>query len=85
MPLRQQKSLPKCFVIKRITEMKVIAHTRYGVFESIQKDATKEEVEEMEDLLENLHITNWFALGTNKGKLYFTKEMIADTLFILEK
>ena len=24
MPLRQQKSLPKCFVIKRITEMKVI-------------------------------------------------------------
>ena len=65
--------------------MKVIAHTRYGVFESIQKDATKEEVEEMEDLLENLHITNWFALGTNKGKLYFTKEMIADTLFILEK
>ena len=65
--------------------MKVIAHTRYGVFESIQKDATKEEVEEMEDLLENLHITNWFALGTDKGKLYFTKEMIADTLFILEK
>ena len=51
MPLRQQKSLPKCFVIKRTSEMKVIAHTKYGVFESIQKDATKEEFEEMEDLI----------------------------------
>ena len=65
--------------------MKVIAHTKYGVFESIEKDATKEEFEEMEYLLENLYITNWFALDIDKGKIYFTKEMIDDTLFILEK
>ena len=65
--------------------MKVIAHTKYGVFESIEKDATKEEFEGMEYLLENLYITNWFALDTDKGKLYFTEEMIADTLFILEE
>jgi len=64
--------------------MKVIAHTKYGVFESIEKDATEEEFEKMEYLLENLYITSWFALDTDKGKLYFTKEMIADTLFILE-
>ena len=65
--------------------MKVIAHTKYGVFESIEKNATKEEFEGMEYLLENLHITQWFALDTHKGKIYFTEEMIADTLFILEK
>ena len=46
--------------------MKVIAHTKYGVFESIEKDATKEEFEGMEYLLENLYITNWFALDTDR-------------------
>ena len=65
--------------------MKVIAHTKYGVFESTEQDATKEEIEQMDSLLKNLNIAQWFALDTDKGKIYFSKEMLADTLFILEK
>jgi hypothetical protein len=66
-------------------QMKVIAHTKYGVFESIEKDATEEEFEEMDNFLKNLYISQWFTLDTDKGGIYFTKEMITDSLFILEK
>ena len=65
--------------------MKVIAHTKYGVFESIEKAATEEEFEEMDNFLKNLYISQWFTLDTDKGGIYFTKEMITDSLFILEK
>jgi len=64
--------------------MKVIAHTKYGVFEGVEKDATKEEFEEMDSFLKNLYLSQWFRLGTDNGGIYFTKEMLADTLFILE-
>lgn len=64
--------------------MKLIAHTQYGVFES--NDIPESEEYKVEEILNNIHkIVNYrFSLSTG-GYIFFTKEMIANTLFILEK
>ena len=64
--------------------MKVIAHTPYGVFES--KDIPEGEEYKVEQILNDIHkMVNYrFPLSTG-GYIFLTKEMIAKTLFILEK
>ena len=64
--------------------MKLIAHTQYGVFES--KTIGEEQYSRLSETLHSIHKTvNFcFELSTG-GMIYFTKEMIANTLFILEK
>ena len=68
--------------------MKIIAHTKYGVFEGIEFEYTQEKYYATGKILENLcelKYSKFFCLETDKGEIYFTKEMIADSLFILEK
>ena len=65
--------------------MKIIAHTKYGVFEGIEFEYTQEKYYATGKMLEKLCDLKYFSFQTDKGEIYLTKEMIADTLFILEK
>ena len=63
--------------------MKVIAHTPYGVFES--KEIPEDQLYKVEEILNNIHkMVNYRFPLSNDNVIFFTKEMIAKTLFILE-
>jgi hypothetical protein len=65
--------------------MKIIAYTRYGVFEGKSVKYSETEYKRIGKLLEYLPKVEYFSFETDNGEVYMTKEMIADTLFILEK
>jgi hypothetical protein len=65
--------------------MKIIAHTKYGVFEGVEKEYSEEKYYEIGKFLEKLCDLKYFSFQTDKGEIYLTKEMIDDSLFILEK
>jgi hypothetical protein len=65
--------------------MKIIAHTKYGVFEGKSVKYSETEYKRIGKLLEYLPKVEYFSFETDNGEVYMTKEMIADTLFILEK
>ena len=71
-------------------EIKTCRNCKYykdydGVFEGTERVYDKTEYEDIRLFLEKLPEMEYFSFETDKGKLYFTKEMIADTLFILQK
>jgi hypothetical protein len=65
--------------------MKIIAHTKYGVFEGIERKYDETEYKEIGNFLEKIADLKYFSFKTDKGEVYMTKQMINDTLFILEK
>ena len=65
--------------------MKIIAHTKYGVFEGKSVKYSETEYTKIGKFLEHLPELEYFSFETDNGEVYMTKEMIADTLFILEK
>lgn len=65
--------------------MKIIAHTKYGIFEGADNEYDEEQYVNIGKFLENIHKLEYFSFNTDKGEIYMTKEIIADTLFILEK
>jgi hypothetical protein len=65
--------------------MRIIAHTKYGVFEGIEREYDKTEYENIGKFLEKLSKLDYFSFATDKGEVYMTEQMISDTLFILEK
>ena len=64
--------------------MRIVAHTKYGVFYGKEVDYDESEYRENSKFLQKLESMKWFCLGTNDGQVYFTKAMIDDSLFILE-
>lgn len=66
--------------------MKIIAHTKYGVFTSVEQTATEEEFLEVGEFLANVVERGArFSLDTAEGKIFFSENMIKDSLFILQK
>ena len=65
--------------------MKIVAHTKYGVFEGVENEYDEEQYAEIGKFLNQLCDMKYLSLETDKGEIYITKEMIADTLFVLEK
>ncbi len=65
--------------------MRIVAHTKYGVFEGIEKEYDEEQYANIGKFLNQLCDLKYFSFQTDKGEIYLTKEMIADSLFILEK
>jgi hypothetical protein len=65
--------------------MRIVIHTKYGVFEGIERDYDEKDYDSIEKFLAQLPKLEYFSFGTDKGEVYLTKEMIADTMFILEK
>ena len=65
--------------------MRVVAHTKYGVFYGIETDYNESDYLQIEDLLKQLGSFGFFSFETDDGEIYLTKGMIDDSLFILEK
>ena len=65
--------------------MRIIAHTKYGVFKGIEAEYSEDDYAELLEFLKGLCELSYFLFGTENGKVYMTKEMIADSLFVLEK
>ena len=65
--------------------MRIVAHTKYGVFEGVEQDYDEKKYVEIGEFLWKVSELKNFSFCADKGEIFFTKEMIADTLFILEK
>jgi virulence-associated protein VapD len=65
--------------------MRIIAHTKYGVFEGIESEYDETKYKDIQMFLEKIADFKYFSFETDKGEVYMMKEMIEDTLFILEK
>lgn len=65
--------------------MRIVAHTKYGVFYGIEKDYDEYDYHNLSQWLERLGTSEYFSFGTDDGEIYLTKGMIDDSVFILEK
>lgn len=66
--------------------MKIIAHTKYGVFTSVERTVTEEEfLEESEFLADIAGRGIRFSFNMEEGEIFFSENMIKDSLFILQK
>jgi hypothetical protein len=65
--------------------MKIIAYTPHGIFESDEEEYVESTFEELSTFLERLHQLNSVSFETANGKFYMSKEMVAQSVFILEK
>ena len=65
--------------------MRIVAHTKYGVFEGVEQDYDEKEYVEIAESLWKVSDLKNFSFVTDKGEIFFTKQIIADTLFVLEK
>jgi hypothetical protein len=65
--------------------MKIIAHTKYGVFHGVEMPHEKEDWDKISNLLKEAKNLSYFSMGTDTGEIYFTPTMIQDTLFVLEE
>ena len=65
--------------------MRIVAHTKYGVFYGSEKDYDESSYLEIGKFLENIGEMKYFSFVTDDGEIYFTKGMLDDSLFALEK
>jgi hypothetical protein len=65
--------------------MKITAHTKYGIFESVSAPYTEDDWGKLTNLIKESMNLSYFCMATNTGEIYFTPEMMKDTLFVLEK
>jgi len=65
--------------------MRIIAHTKYGVFNGFEQEYSEEKYKAIGKFLETLMNLSYFSFVIETGEVYMTKEMVADSLFILEK
>ena len=77
--------MPYNTLIHKGTPMKIIAHTKYGVFEGVENEYDEKKYAEIGDFLGKVSDLKYFSFVTDTGEIYFTKQMISDTLFVLEK
>ena len=65
--------------------MRIIAYTKYGVFNGVEEKYSEEKYEAITKFLEQIANLSYFSFVIETGEVYMTKEMIADSLFFLEK
>jgi len=66
--------------------MRIIAHTKHGVFSSVERTATEEEFLEVGTFLVDIvERGTRFSIDTEEGEMFFFENMIKDSLFILQK
>lgn len=66
--------------------MKIIAHTKHGVFTSVERTVTEEEFLKVSEFLADIAERGTrFSLDTAEGEIFFSGNMIKDSLFILQK
>jgi hypothetical protein len=65
--------------------MRIVVHTKHGVFQGIEEDYTESSYLKLSEFLEKLASYEYFSFGTPNGSIYLTKAMIDDSVFIVEK
>jgi hypothetical protein len=66
--------------------MKIIAHTKYGVFESCHQEHTEEEFEKLQTFMSEIASGgSYIQLQTEDGFVYLGKEIIQDSVFIVQE
>lgn len=65
--------------------MKIIAHTKYGKFETQPTDYSEEEYTKLQNFMSTVTDSKFLTLNTENGFIYLPKEIIQDTLFEIEK
>jgi len=65
--------------------MNILAHTKYGAFQTTAAKYNEEDYKAISNLLERLPELKYLQFETDKGDVYFSKELIADSVFILQK
>jgi len=70
---------------RRGLRMRIIAHTKYGVFETVETEFNETEYAKLEQFLEQINKVDYFSFWTEKGTVYLNEGMIRDTLFVLQK
>lgn len=65
--------------------MRMVVHTKYGVFYGSERDYDESDYLKATTFLEQLNSHEYFKLKTDDGKIYLPKGMIDDSVFILEK
>jgi len=65
--------------------MRIIVHTKHGVFYGIESDYNESDYLEATSFLKRLNFLEYFTLTTDDGEVYLPKEMINDSVFIIEK
>jgi hypothetical protein len=65
--------------------MRIVAHTKYGVFNGVAEEYSEEKFKRVGEFLERLKDLSYLSLTTETGEVYMTEAMISDSLFVLEK
>jgi hypothetical protein len=65
--------------------MRIVAHTKYGVFNGVTEEYSQEKYKRIGEFLERLKDLSYFSFTTETGEVYMTEAMISDSLFVLEK
>lgn len=65
--------------------MRIVEHTKYGVFNGVAEEYSEEEYKRIGVFLERLKDLSYFSFTTETGEVYMTEAMISDSLFVLEK
>lgn len=65
--------------------MKIVVHTKYGVFYSKEQKYTEELYEELVSIVDKIPTAKYFCFDTESGMVVLSEKMIQDSLFVIEK
>jgi hypothetical protein len=65
--------------------MKIIIHTKYGIFESKEQENTDEVYDKLKEFLSKISDYKYISIETEKGFMYMNSTMIDESLFLLER
>lgn len=65
--------------------MKVVAHTKYGQFESLDVEYTENQYNYLRDVVFKVADSPFFHFETANGTVYFPQGIIQDTIFEIQK
>jgi len=65
--------------------MKIVIHTKYGIFESKEQENTDEIYDKLKEFLSKISDYKYISIETEKGFIYMNSNMINDSLFSLER
>jgi hypothetical protein len=65
--------------------MKVVVHTKYGKFESLDVVYDEEQYEYLRSMIFKINESPYFHFESSEGTVYFPQGIIQDSVFIIEK
>jgi hypothetical protein len=65
--------------------MKIVAHTKYGKFETKPTPYSEEEYAKLYEFMNTVTDSKFLSLNTENGFIYLPQKIIQDTVFEIEK